>query len=82
MKERNFAGVHEMDESENLSNDPARLLLAEVSRAAFRQGNFQLAYLIDTSVGDICRHLRREAAEVDRFMAVMAQESGPASLAA
>ncbi len=82
MKERNRAGVQEMDEGEYLGNDPAWLLMAELAATAFRQGNFQLAYLLDTSRGDICRHLRREVDDLGRFMAQMIRETEPQALAA
>ena len=71
-----------MDECEYLGNDPAWLLMAELARTAFRQGNFQLAYLLDTSRGDVCRHLRREADDLGRFMAEMMREPAPRALAA
>ena len=71
-----------MDECEYLGNDPAWLLMAELARAAFRQGNFQLAYLLDTSRGDVCRHLRREADDLGRFLAQMTREPEPRALAA
>jgi hypothetical protein len=71
-----------MDESEYLGNDPAWQLLAELGRVAFRQGNFQLAYLLDTSRGDICRHMRREADDLGRFMAEMTRATGQRALAA
>jgi hypothetical protein len=71
-----------MDESEYLGNDTAWLLLAELARVAFRQGNFQLAYLLDTSRGDICRHLRREADDLGKFMAEMTRAAGQRALAA
>jgi hypothetical protein len=82
MDTRNCAGVHAMDESEYLGNDPAWLLVAELARVAFRQGNFQLSYLLDTSRGDICRHLRREVEDLGRFMAEMTRASESRSLAA
>jgi hypothetical protein len=70
-----------MDEGEYLGNDPAWLLMAELAGTAFRQGNFQLAYLLDTSRGDVCRHLRREADELGRFMNEMMREPDPRALA-
>jgi hypothetical protein len=82
MAERSRAGVHAMDEGEYLGNDPAWLLMAELAMTAFRQGNFQLAYLLDTSRGDICRHLRREVDDLGRFMAEMMRETEPQALAA
>lgn len=66
-----------MDEGEYLANDPAWQLMAELAAAAFRQGNFQLAYLLDTSRGDVCRHLRRELVDLGRFMAEMTRETRP-----
>ncbi len=71
-----------MDEGEYLGNDPAWLLMAELAMTAFRQGNFQLAYLLDTSRGDVCRHLRREVDDLGRFMAEMIRETEPQALAA
>lgn len=71
-----------MDECEYLGNDLAWLLMAELARTALRQGNFQLAYLLDTSSGDICRHLRREADDLGRFLAQMTGEPHPRPLAA
>ena len=71
-----------MDEGEYLGNDPAWLLMAELSMTAFRQGNYQLAYLLDTSRGDVCRFLRREADDLGRFMAQMMRDQEPAALAA
>ena len=71
-----------MDEGEYLGNDPAWLLMAELAMTAFRQGNFQLAYLLDTSRGDVCRHLRREVDDLGRFMAEMMREPTPRALAA
>lgn len=82
MQGRNRAGVHAMDEGEYLGNDPAWLLMAELAMTAFRQGSFQLAFLLDTSKGDICRHLRREADDIGRFMAEMMREPAPHALAA
>jgi hypothetical protein len=35
---------------------------------------FQFACLLDTSRGDLCRHARREADELGRFMAEMMRE--------
>ena len=71
-----------MVEGEYLGNDPAWLLMAELAMTAFRQGNFQLAYLLDTSRGDICRHLRWEADDLGRFMNEMMRDAGPRALAA
>ncbi len=71
-----------MDECEYLGNDPAWLLMAELAMTAFRQGNFQLAYLLDTSRGEICRHLRREADDLGRFMREFTREPQPSALAA
>ena len=71
-----------MDEGEYLGNDPAWLLMAELAMTAFRQGNFQLAYLLDTSRGDVCRHLRREVDDLGRFRAEMMREPTPRALAA
>jgi hypothetical protein len=79
---RNHAGVHAMDEGEYQGNDPAWLLMAELAMTAFRQGNFQLAYLLDTSRGDICRDLRREVDDLGRFMNEIVRKSEPQSLAA
>jgi hypothetical protein len=71
-----------MDESEMMGNDPAWLLMAELAKAALLQGNFQLAYLLDTSKGDVCRLLRREVEDIGRFMAEMTRTAGPSALAA
>ena len=71
-----------MDEGEFQGNDPAWLLMAELSMTAFRQGHYQLAYLLDTSRGDVCRHLRRDVDELGRFMAEMMRESEPRAIAA
>jgi hypothetical protein len=71
-----------MDEGDYLGNDPAWLLMAELAGTAFRQGNYQLAYLLDTSRGDVCRHLRREADDLGRFMAEMLREPEPRARAA
>jgi hypothetical protein len=71
-----------MDEGECLGNDPAWLLMAELAMTAFRQGNFQLAYLLDTSRGDVCRHLRREADDLGRFMTELLREPEPRARAA
>lgn len=71
-----------MDEGEHLGNDPAWLLMAELAAAALRQGNFQLAFLLDTSRGDICRHMRHEADDLGKFLAQMTRESGRRALAA
>jgi hypothetical protein len=76
------AGVHGMDESDYLGNDPAWRLMAELAAAAFRQGNFQLAYLLDTSRGDVCRHMRREVEDLGRFLAEMTRASAQRALAA
>jgi hypothetical protein len=82
MGSRNRAGVQKMDEGELMGNDPAWLLMAELAGTAFRQGNFQLAYLLDTSRGDVCGLLRREVEDLGRFMAEMTRAAGPESLAA
>jgi hypothetical protein len=82
MTQRNRAGVHAMDEGEYLGNDPAWILMAELAMTAFRQGNFQLAYLLDTSRGDVCRHLRREVDDLGRFMTALIRETEPQALAA
>ena len=71
-----------MDEGEYLGNDPAWLLMAELAGTAFRQGNFQLAYLLDTSRGDVCRHLRREVDDLGRFMAEIMREPELRAIAA
>ena len=71
-----------MDEGEYLGNDPAWPILAALALTAMRQGNFQLAYLLDTSKGDICQQLRREAIEVDKFWADIAGDPRPRALAA
>lgn len=71
-----------MDESESLLNDPARLLMAELAKTAFKQGHFQLAYLLDISAGQVCRQMRREAEELSIFLAQMMREAEPRLIAA
>jgi Arc/MetJ family transcription regulator len=71
-----------MDEGELMGNDPAWLLMAELAKTAFLQGNFQLAYLLDTSRGEVCRLLRREVEDLGRFMAEMTRAAAPGALAA
>jgi hypothetical protein len=71
-----------VDESETLCEDPASRLMCELAAAALQLGHFQLAYLLDTSRGDICRQMRREADFLDRILAEMMREPGQVVLAA
>jgi hypothetical protein len=82
MNERICAGIQAMDNSDYLANDPAWRLMAELAATAFRQGNFQLAYLLDTSRGDVCRLLRREVDELGAYMSQLIRDCEPSALAA
>lgn len=71
-----------MEEGEKVDLGPERRVLSEMSRAALKLGHFQLAYLLETSIGDICGQLRRELDEFDRLMAILMQEAEATPLAA